>query len=146
MSGAPCHKGASWGLCSSLASVARKTCTSYVDPINTGPLFACRLIALDKHPGVRPNGISDTAQRITSKAVLMTVSFDIEEAMDCLQLCGGQISGGEAAIHAFESEECEAALLVDATNAFNALSRHCKTSDISVLVILPSLSTHIEVQ
>ena len=40
-------------------------------------------------------------------------------------MCGGQISGIEAAVHptssAFESDECEAALLVDATNAFNAL-------------------------
>ena len=37
-------------------------------------------------------------------------------------MCGGQISGIEAAVHearqAFNSEECEAALLIDATNAF----------------------------
>ena len=42
-------------------------------------------------------------------------------------MCGGQIAGIEAAVHAtrsaFESVECEAALLVDATNAFNALNR-----------------------
>ena len=42
-------------------------------------------------------------------------------------MCGGQISGIEAAIHAarsaFELEKNEAILLVDATNAFNALNR-----------------------
>ena len=42
-------------------------------------------------------------------------------------MCGGQISGIEAAVHAarsaFELEENEAILLVDATNAFNALNR-----------------------
>ena len=41
-------------------------------------------------------------------------------------MCGGQISGIEAAVHvarsAFELEENEAILLVDATNAFNALN------------------------
>jgi hypothetical protein len=42
-------------------------------------------------------------------------------------MCGGQISGIEAAVSAtrsaFDSQECEAALLVDATNAFNTLNR-----------------------
>ena len=42
-------------------------------------------------------------------------------------MCGGQIAGIEAAVHAitsaFQSDECEAAILGDATNAFNALNR-----------------------
>ena len=41
----------------------------------------------------------------------MIVGFDIQEAMGCLQFCLQYRS-------AFEPEECEAALLVDATNAF----------------------------
>jgi hypothetical protein len=48
------HKGVSRDLCASLASVARRICSSYVDPTSIGPLLACRLIALNKHPGVRP--------------------------------------------------------------------------------------------
>ena len=43
------------------------------------------------------------------------------------QMCGGQIFGIEAAVHAvcqaFDSAECKAALLIDATNAFNSLNR-----------------------
>ena len=121
------HKGASWDLCASLASVARRICSSYVHPTSIAPLLACRLIALDKHPGVRPIGIGDTARRIIAKAVLTIVGPDIQDASGCQQLCGRQISGIEAAVHAarsaFESEECQAALLVDATNAFNALNR-----------------------
>ena len=113
------YKGASRDLCASLATVARRICSSFVNPSVLAPLLACHLIALDKHPGVRPIGI-------IAKAVLSIVGPDIQGASGCQQMCEGQISGIEAAVHAirsaFESEECEAALLVDATNAFNALN------------------------
>ena len=60
-----------------------------------------------------PIGIGDTACRIIAKAVLSIVAPDIQDALGCLQLYGGQISHVEAAVHAtrsaFESEECEAA-------------------------------------
>ena len=59
--------------------------------------------------------------------MLSIIGPDIQDASGYQQLCGGQISGIEAAIHAarsvFESEDCEAALLVDTTNAFNTLNR-----------------------
>ena len=49
-------------------------------------------------------------------------------------MCGGQICGIEAAVHAarqaFDSEKCEAALLVDATNAFNSLTRQTALQNI----------------
>ena len=54
-------KAASQSLCQSLANTARRLCTDIVDPSITAPLFACRLIALNKNPGVRPIGIGDTA-------------------------------------------------------------------------------------
>ena len=82
------HKGASRDLCASVATVARRICSSHVDPTPLRPLLACRLIALDKHPGVRPIGIGDVARRIISKAVLTIVGSDIQEATGCLQLCG----------------------------------------------------------
>lgn len=140
------HKAASRDLCTSLAIVARRICSSLVNPNSIGPLLACRLITLDKH-GVRPISIGDTAHRIISKAVLMMVSSDVQEALGCLQLCGGQISGVEAAIHAtrsaFESEECEAALFVDATNA--TVRQLFITSGDSAQVLPPSSSICTEV-
>ena len=52
-------------------------------------------------------------------------------------MCDGQISGIEAAVHAtrsaFELEENEAILLVDATNAFNALNRQVALHNIRSL-------------
>ena len=127
-------KGASTNLCNSLASTARRICTALVDPKSISPLLACRLIALDKTPGVRPIGIGDTASRIIAKAVLSVVRTDVQNASGCLQLCGGQISGIEAAVHAvrnaFNSEDCEAALLVDASNAFNSLNRQVALQNI----------------
>ena len=57
----------------------------------------------------------------------MTIKCDVQEVAGSLQLCAGQIAGTEAAVHAvrssFDSENCEALLLVDASNAFNSLNR-----------------------
>lgn len=46
-------------LCSSMTSIARRLCTSYVHPSSLSAFTASRLIALDKHPGVRPIGIGE---------------------------------------------------------------------------------------
>ena len=136
-------KGASSDLCHSLALVARRICTSYVDPKSLSPFLACRLIALDKNPGVRPIGIGDTARRIIAKAVISVAKPDIQDASGCLQMCGGQIAGIEAAVHAvrtaFDSSDTEAVLLVDATNAFNSLNRQVALQNIRRLC--PPLAT-----
>ena len=137
-----CFKGASRGLCNSLATVAQRICSSYVDPSAVAPLLACRLIALNKNPSIRPIDIGDTARRIIAKSVLFVARLDIQEALGCLQMCGDQISGIEAAVHAvrsaFDSDDSEAALLFDAQNAFNSLncqvvlSRNVRTPEIFV--------------
>ena len=136
-------KGASSELCHSLALVARRICTSYADPKSISPFLACRLITLNKNPGVRPIGIGDTARRILAKAVLSVMKPDIQDASGCLQMCGGQISGIEAAVHAvrtaFDSSDSEAVLLVDATNAFNSLNRQVALQNIRRLC--PPLAT-----
>ena len=131
-------KGASSNLCHSLALVARRICTSYVNPKSLSPFLACRLIALDKNPGVRPIGIRDTAWRIIAKAVISVAKPDIQEASGCFQMYGGQIAGIEAAVHAvrtaFDSSDTEAVLLVDATNAFNSLNHQVALQNIRKLV------------
>ena len=62
-------KSASSNLCHSLALVARRLCTAFVDPDNLSAFVACRLIALNKNPGVRPIGVGETCRRIISKAI-----------------------------------------------------------------------------
>ena len=138
-----CFKGASRDLCASLASVARRIYSSYVNPTLIAPLLASRLITLNKNPGVRPIGIGDTARRIIANAILSIIGPDIQDATGCQQLCGGQIAGIEAAVHAtkmeFESQDCEAVLLVDAANAFNALN--CKVTLHNIRRLCPSIAT-----
>ena len=53
-------KRSSDGLCHALSMVARKLCSTYVDPASLSPFLACRLVALNKNPGVRPIGICET--------------------------------------------------------------------------------------
>ncbi len=120
-------KEASDELCHSLALLARRLCTQLVDHSALGPLLACRLIALDKNPGIRPIGVCEVARRIISKAILYVIKGDIQEIAGVSQLCGGQIGGIEAAVHGvrhqFNLDETEGILLVDASNAFNSLNR-----------------------
>ena len=120
-------KSASLDLCQSLAHVAKRLCTEFVDPSIIAPLLSSRLIALNKNPGVRPIGISNTDRRIITKAILSIVRQDILDATGSLQLCAGQTSGTESAVHAaralFQQADTEAVLLVDASNAFNSLNR-----------------------
>ena len=107
--------------------LVRRLCSTLVDPKGISPFLACRLIALDKCPGVRPIGICETPRRIVAKAVLSVTKGDIQDATGSLQLCAGQIAGIEAAVHAMRSiflmDDTETVLLVDASNAFNSVNR-----------------------
>ena len=136
-------KSASNDLCHSLAITAQRLCTNFVDPATIAPFLACRLIALNKNPGMCPIGIGDTARRIIAKAILMVTRSDIQEVAGLLQLCAGQISGIEAAVYAvdslFQQDETEAILLVDASNAFNSLNHLSALHNIRRLC--PSLAT-----
>ena len=130
-------KAASADLCEALASVARCICSSYVDPSGLTAFNACRLVALNKCPGVRPIGIRETPRRIIGKAIANAL---IHSAPGPLQLCAGHLSGCEAVVHAMHqlAPETEAVILVDATNAFNSLNRRAALQNIHHLC--PSLS------
>ena len=118
---------ASNDLCEALASVARRICSTLVDPSGLDAFTACRLIALDKNPGVRPIGIGEVSRRIISKAILAVISLEVQDAAGTSQLCAGQQAGCESAIHAmreiFGDDDTQAILLVDASNTFNNLNR-----------------------
>ena len=124
-------------LCTAIARATRRLCSSYIDPEGISALVACRLIALDKKPGIRPIGIGETLRRLMAKTILRIAQADIQCAVGSLQLCAGQEAACEAGIHAirniFNDEDTEAVLLVDATNAFNALNRQVALRNIRIL-------------
>ena len=130
-------------LCHSLAPLAKRLCTAFVHPQGLELLLACRLIALDKNPAVRPIGICETARRIISKAVLSVICDDIQQAAGSIQLCAGQIAGTEAAVHAlniaFSAEDSEAVLLVDTSNVFDSLN--CQAALLNIRSLCPPLAT-----
>ena len=103
--------------------MARLILTEVVDSEVIEPFIACRLIALDKQPGVRPIGVCEVARRIVANAILQVVGEDVEEACGFLQKCSGLPAGMEAAVHAmqqmFDDESVEGILLVDAKNNLN---------------------------
>ena len=99
-----------------------------------------------KKNDVRPIGIGEVLRRIISKCIMKTAREDTMKAVSNLQLCAGQQAGAEAAVHAakeiFADKECEAFLLVDASNAFNTLNRQAMMRNISV--ICPTLATYVK--
>ena len=130
-------KSASTNLCAALANVGKRIATTTVHPDGLAAFVACRLIPIDKCPGVRPIGVGEVPRRIIAKAILRILKMDIEEAAGPLQLCAGQDGGCEAAVHAmkqiFLDQGTEAALLVDATNAFNSINRQSALHNINVM-------------
>jgi hypothetical protein len=128
---------ASDDLCQAIAKLTRRLCSTYVDPCGISPLIACRLIALDKCPGVRPIGVGETLRRLIGKVVLQIAKEDIVKVVGSRQLCAGQDAACEAGIHAmrgiFEDETTEAVLLVDASNAFNSLNRQVTLRNVRIL-------------
>lgn len=108
-------------------------------------MISSRLIPLDKGEGaVRPIGVGEVLRRIIGKCVTRVTKSDVIDASGSLQVCAGLKSGNEAAIHAlrnvFEADESDAVLLIDASNAFNALNRSAALHNIRVLC--PTLATY----
>lgn len=136
-------RGSSSELCTAIALFARRICTQHVSFPGLAAFTACRLIALDKCPGVRPIGIGEVVRRIVGKAVLSVVGPDVQRAAGTIQLCAGQEGGPEAAIHAtrlaFGDSCTEGVLLVDAKNAFNQLNR--RVALLNVARLCPSVAT-----
>ena len=139
-------KRSSINLCESIATLTRRLCTEFVHPLTIEPIVASRFIPLDKGNGeVRPIGVSEVIRRIIRKCVTRVAKQDVMNASGAMQVCAGQKSGGEAAIHAmrniFETNETDAAFLVDASNAFNSLNRAAALNHIRVLC--PFIATYV---
>ena len=129
----------------SVAGMCRRLCTEHVDPSSISAITNCRLIPLDKQPGIRPIGIGEVLRRIMGKAVVMLLKPDILDSVGPLQLSAGQEGGCEAACHAmsdiFEEEACQGVLLIDATNAFNSLNR--TTALLNIRHTCPEFSVYL---
>ena len=126
-----------------IAVLARKLASDLLDPESLEPVLACRLIALNKNPGVRPIGIGEVLRRIIGKSVSWVLKDDVQEAAGPLQTATGLNNGAEAAIHAmreiFTHDTTDAVILVDAKNAFNSLNR--KVALHNLQIICPPMST-----
>uniref|UniRef100_A0A1X7SXQ2 Reverse transcriptase domain-containing protein n=1 Tax=Amphimedon queenslandica TaxID=400682 RepID=A0A1X7SXQ2_AMPQE len=119
-----------------VASLVSLLSNSIVDWNLIRALLANRLIALDKHPGIRPIGIGETLRRILSKVVCLITRTDAEEVCGSSQLCAGVQCSIEGAIHSardmFNSHDW-GLLMVDARNAFNSLNRSSLLWNIRIL-------------
>ena len=86
---------------------------------------------------MRPIGVGEVIRRLIGKCVSKIGKQDVIDASGVTQACAGHKSGSEAAIHAmhdiFESDETDAALLVDASNAFNSLNRAAALHNVRVI-------------
>ena len=104
----------------------------YVDPGGIQAYVACRLIPLNKNPGVRPIGVAEVLRRIVDKVVIWVVG-----------LCAGHEAGAEAVVHAmssiFPDDQTEAVILGDAENAFNNLNR--RVALLNIAVLCPAIAT-----
>ena len=132
-------------LYNAVAVMARKLCTEYIDPTSIEAVLSNRLIPLDKGEGaVRPIGIGKVLRRIIGKCVTRVAKSDVIDTSGSLQVCAGLKSENEAAIHAmqhiYEADETDAVLLIDASNAFNALNRSAALHNIRVLC--PVIATY----
>ena len=125
-------------LAEEVATCAKRLCSEKIPFGHLEFLLSCRLVALKKEDdGVRPVGIGETLRRIIGKSLSKIAKKDIEIAGGSLQTCTGVEAGSEAAIHAMSNKwnepGCEAAILVDADNAFNQLNRKVALHNIQQL-------------
>ena len=97
---------------------------------------SCRLIPLDKNPGIRQMGVGEVLRRIVGKTVSGFLKEEIREAASPLHVCAGHNAGAEAAIHAmsqvFEEEGTDGILLIDASNAFKQMNRSVASHSIQI--------------
>ena len=133
-------------LCHAIALFARMLCSEeLVDPKSIEGLVACRLIPLDKSPGVRPIGGGEVLRCIIGKAILTVLKLDILNVTGYQQLCAALESGCEVAVHAvvdhFKEDTSHGFIQIDASNAFNSINRTLILHNVRIL--FPEIATYI---
>ena len=126
-------------LCRTVGKIVVRLATEEQDPSSLQAYNACRLIPLDKGPDVRPIGVGEVLGRINGRTIVSCIQTGLKQLGGNQQLCMGQRCGIEHAIHSLRRnfDENKAALLIDATNAFNLLNRKLALENIQI--IFPAL-------
>ena len=123
-----------------IAVFTKNLLTKSYQPSLIEPFVACRLLPLDKNPGIRPIGVGEVLRRIVGKVISHHCNEEIRKAASPPQTCAGHGAGAEAAIHAmrnvFENESTDAVLLIDASNAFNRMNRAVALHNILLLLLV----------
>ena len=147
MLGSRKYGNSSSDLCAAVAKMAKIVATENLSGVGVlSALMACRLIPLDKNPGLRPIGIGEVLRRIIGKMVVWVLRPDLQQAAGDLQMCVGQAGGCEAGVHAmhtiFQEEETHGIIQVDANNAFNTINRNVFMHNIKI--ICPEIAIFVQ--
>ena len=115
-------------LAETIALLIKRIAEEELPPGCLGPLTQSRLVALGKKDGgVRPVGVGEALRRLVGKAIAKVCKNDLIATCGAIQLCAGTSSGCEASARAlqqlWDAENTDLILLVDASNAFNRMSR-----------------------
>ena len=93
------------------AKFVKVLCVKEIEDASLEAYLGCRLVPLNKNPGLRPIGVGEVLRRIAGKVVMFAAKKDVMESCCDVQMCSGHEAGCEAAIHAmksiFEGEEAE---------------------------------------
>ena len=108
---------------------------------------SCRLISLDKDPGLRPIGVGEVLRRTIGKTISAFFKEEQKQAGSPLQVCAGFSGGAEAAIHAmnniFQLEGTDGVLLIDASNAVNWMNRSAALPNILIIFKDSKISLYV---
>ena len=74
---------------------------------NSSPLMACRLVSLDKRPGLHPVGIGEALRRSLEKLIMRAAGNQAKMACGNLQISAGLESGIEGAAHSVGQRRLE---------------------------------------
>ena len=71
----------------SFAAVIKKICSEDIADNSLESFLACRLVPLNKNPGLRPIGVGEVLRRIAGKCVMLIVKENVLESSSNIQMC-----------------------------------------------------------
>ena len=117
------YKSSSINLCKTMSKLAIKIASEELNLLNFCNGF--RLIALDKCPWFRPIGFGEILRAVIAGSIVKCFQRDLQLLRGNVQMCLGQKSDIEYAMHAlqrrFHESRFEGILLIDARNTFISL-------------------------